>query len=52
MQINRELYGIKSVGNYCHKALSKTLYNTTFELSREDSDIWLIMSTNLMEEKH
>ena len=52
MWINQELYGLKSVGNYWHKALSTTLSNMNFEPIRTDPDIWLIMSTNFMEEKH
>ena len=48
----RALYGLKSVGNSCHKALSTTSTSINFETSRADPDIWVMMSTNLSEEKY
>ena len=44
MKINRAFYGLKSVDNSWHKALSTTLSNMNFEPSRVDPDIWLRMS--------
>ena len=40
------------MGNSWKKALSTTLSNMNFEPSREDLDIWLMISTNSRGEKY